>query len=166
MTGQTQLQPITEADFSGVLQALSSTAKGRAFLTEYLRRYRPKETRNLLNALQRIEATVRILRDQAEPERLGEELRRIATTLDIAVEDLRADPAGDGARRTALLVRASADLSALAASLTGQRDADQEDDGPLTRLASPALTDTLDTIEDDLVLLETFDVGAVTGADR
>ena len=118
MSGQMRTEQFSETEFSDLLQALSATAKGRFFLAEFLRRHRPQETRMLLDALRRIEATVELLRDQLEPERLAREMRRIAGNLDIAAEDARQGCADQGdAPLAVLLARASADLEALADSL-------------------------------------------------
>ena len=58
MAGRKKLGPISEPEFANLLQALSSTTKGRLFLEEYRRRCQPAETLGLLNSLSRIEATI------------------------------------------------------------------------------------------------------------
>lgn len=117
MAGQPQSGRLSEPDFDDLLQALSATAKGRLFLSEYLRRFRPHDTRMLLEALHRIEAAMNVLRDQLEPERLAGELRRLATTIEIAASDASAD-AGDGQQRSALLRRVRSDLLVIAGNLS------------------------------------------------
>jgi len=120
MLGQTRLGQISEAEFANLLQALSATAKGRSFLTEYRRRSRPEETDSLLDALQRIEATIATVRDQLQPERIADELQRIAMTLEIATDGAESDPAGDEtARRMALIARVRNEIAALAGGLAG-----------------------------------------------
>jgi hypothetical protein len=120
MAGRPKGGQISEADFSTLLGALSSTAKGRAFLAEYRRRARPNETLSLLDSLQRIEATIGTVRDQLQPERIADELRRIAMTLEIAIEGASTDLAGEeGARRIALIERGRSELTSVAESLAG-----------------------------------------------
>jgi hypothetical protein len=121
MTGRKQLGPISEPEFDSLLQALSSTSKGRSFLDEYLRRFVPEETVQLRHSLSLIEATLGSVRDQLQPTRIADELRHIAMTLDIAIENAHADPEGDDtARRFALCDRARRELATLAHSLAGE----------------------------------------------
>ena len=120
MAGHTSFGRISGSEFFSLLQELSGTSKGRSFLDEYLRRARPQETGSLLDALARIEATIATVRDQLQPQRIADELRRIAMTLEIATEGAAADPAGDEpARRMALIARARQEIAALAAGLAG-----------------------------------------------
>jgi len=118
MAGRTSFDDITESDFENLLRALSANRKGRAFLTEYRRRSLPEETSELLEALERIESTIGGVRDQLKPERIADELLRIAMLLEIAADGTTADPEGDeAARRMALVGRARLELSTLAGSL-------------------------------------------------
>ena len=118
MAGHTSLGRISDPEFFSLLQELSGTSKGRSFLDEYLRRARPQETDSLLEALGRIEATIATVRDQLQPERIADELRRIGMTLEIATDGATVDAAGDeAARRLALVERAGQEIAALAASL-------------------------------------------------
>jgi hypothetical protein len=120
MAGRTSIEHIAESDFRSLLTALSASRKGRAFLTEYRRRSLPAETDELLETLARIESAIGGIRDQLKPERLADELRRIAMFLEIAADGTTADPEGDeAARRMALVGRARLELSMLAASLAG-----------------------------------------------
>ena len=120
MAGRANRGQISESDFSSLLAALSATAKGRAFLAEYQRRARPDDTVLLLGSLQRIEATIGSVRDQLQPERIADELRRVAMTLEIAIEGALSDTAGDeNARRIALVERVRSELMSLAESLAG-----------------------------------------------
>ena len=120
MAGQPSSGRISEAEFADLLGTLSATSKGRAFLAEYRRRARPDETVSLLDSLQRIEATIGSVRDQLQPERIADELRRVAMTLEIAVEGASVETAGDEyLRRIALVERGRAELDALASSLAG-----------------------------------------------
>lgn len=124
MAGQPQSGRLSEAEFDDLLQALSATTKGRLFLGEYMRRFRPQETRVLLEALQRIEAAMNVLRDQLEPERLAGELRRIATTIEIAASDT-ADGAGEVEQRRTLLARIRSDLLMIADDLASAEAPDE-----------------------------------------
>jgi hypothetical protein len=121
MAGEAGVGQIPESDFDSLMQALSATPKGRSFLAEYRKRVRAEETFALLGELRRIEAAIASVRDQLQPERIADELHRVAMTLEIAIEGVEADAAGDEtARRTALISRARAELSGLAASLSGR----------------------------------------------
>jgi hypothetical protein len=136
MAGRNKLGPISEPDFKHLLQTLSATSKGRSFLQEYLRRHVPAENLRLLNSLAQIETTLGAVRDQLQPERIADELRHIAMTLDIAIEGALADPDGDDtARRFALADRARRELATLAHSLqagqTGSADQPAQPSPPL-----------------------------------
>ena len=121
MADRKKFGPISEPDFDNLLQALSSSTKGRAFLDEYRRRCQPAETFGLLQSLSQIESTLGSVRDQLQPERIAGELRHISMTLDIAIEGAPADPEGDEiARRFALCDRARRELAALSHSLAGE----------------------------------------------
>lgn len=120
MAGRADFGQISEREFNSLLQALSSTSKGRAFLNEYRQRSQPEDTLGLIDSLQRIEGTMGAVRDQLQPERIADELRNIAMTLDLAIEGAAVDPEGDDtARRFALADRARHELQTLAASLAG-----------------------------------------------
>lgn len=145
---------IDELEFSSLLQALSASAKGRLFLAEYRRRTRPEETFSLLDSLSRIEATISSVRDQLQPERIGDELRHIAMTLEIALDGAVLDPEGaETARRMALIDRARSELITLAGSLVGEvapPPLDPSDAGAVTE----ALLDAPGLIEDGLAFLD------------
>ena len=148
MADYTPLGQISESDFSVLLKALSSTSKGRAFLNHYRESFRPEETANLLGSLRGIEKTVEDARDQLKPKRIAEELQHIAMSLDLAIDGMDADPAGDEtARRFALADQARRELQTLAATLTdgtsdvtpGARPAQL--DGAVSKSASYTLRD-------------------------
>lgn len=121
MAGRADFGQISEAEFSRLLQVLSSTTKGRAFLARYRASGQPDETRGLLDALQHIEASIGSVRDQLQPERIALELQRIGMTMQIATDGVPTDTDGDEtARRFALIDRARRELSALAESLSGE----------------------------------------------
>ncbi len=120
MAGRKDFGRISEFDFSSLLQALSTTTKGRSFLLEYRRRGQPEETLELLNSLQRIETTIEGVRSQLQPELIAGEIQHVAMTLDIALEGAEIDPEGsETARRFALVERARRELAALSACLVG-----------------------------------------------
>jgi len=121
MGGETSFAQIGEAEYSHLLQTLSATRKGRAFLAEVRRRSRPEEIQTLRRSLQLIQQAINGLRDQLQPARVADELRHIAMTLEIATEGMVADPEGtETARRVALVNRARWELSALAATFAGE----------------------------------------------
>jgi hypothetical protein len=123
MPGREKFGPISELDFDSLLQALSSTTKGRLFLEEYRRRCQPAETLGLLNSLARIEASISAAKGQLQPERIAQELRHIAMTLEISLDGAGANSNGDTtARRFALADRARRELVTLARSLAGEVD--------------------------------------------
>jgi hypothetical protein len=141
MAGRASIGGISEAEFTGLLQALSSTAKGRYFLAEYRRRSRPEETVLLLDAMRRIETAMDCVRDQLQPERIAGELRRVAMTLEIATDGAHADPQGDEpARRMALIDRARQEIAVLAEGLAGGL-------GPLVDIAGEDLIDDSENSE-------------------
>jgi hypothetical protein len=149
MMGRGSFEQIDETDFSSLLEALSATTKGRAFLAELHRRARPAETENLLEALDRIERTMAGVRDQLQPERLAEELRHVSMALEIAAEGVPADMDGDEpARRMALVNRARAELDALVASLAGEIAPAPDLSGAAEAAVVPGM------IEDDVASLD------------
>jgi hypothetical protein len=127
MAGRASFEQISEPDYSNLLQALSASTKGRRFLDEYRRRSRPDEALGLLTSLKRMEATIATVRDQLQPERIAEELLRVAMTLEIALDGAGADPEGsDSSRRFALVDRARLELASLARGLAERADSSPE----------------------------------------
>jgi hypothetical protein len=121
MDDETPFAQIGEGEYSRLLQSLSATMKGRAFLAEVRRRSRPEEIQTLRRSLQLIQQAIHGLRDQLQPARVADELRHIAMTLEIATEGVVADPEGtETARRIALVNSARSELSALAATFAGE----------------------------------------------
>lgn len=134
MADRRKFGALSEPDFESLLQALSSTTKGRSFLDEYRRRCQPAETFGLLQSLSQIESTLGSVRDQLQPERIADELRHVSMTLDIAIEGAAIDAEGDEtARRFALCDRARRELATLARSLEGEVSASPESDQPEAR---------------------------------
>lgn len=121
MAGRAITEPISDAEYRVLLDALSATEKGRLFLEEYRQRNRPQESFTLLESLKRIEAIVATLQEELRPEQLAEELRRVAMTIEIALDGAGADPNGsDAARRFALIGQARIELVSLATALVGR----------------------------------------------
>lgn len=128
MAAHSSAVALSEAEYEGLLTALSMSRKGRMFLSEYVRRSRPSDTTSLLGALQRIEGAMEGARGELAPGRLANELRQVAFMLAIASED--ASPLDEEVRRRlALVERARLDLETLA---------DTFDDGSAPAEASPA----------------------------
>jgi hypothetical protein len=131
MAGRASFGQISESDYSNLLTTLSSTTKGRLFLREYLRRSRPEDLLTLLDSLRRIEATIGIVGDQLQPQRIADEMLNVAMTLELAAEGVAADPAGnEDARRFAMVERARRELTALAKSLAGTNPPTSEKPAP------------------------------------
>jgi hypothetical protein len=119
MAARTSLEALSEIEYSGLLQALSSSGKGRMFLAEYVRRSRPEDTTNLLGALQRIEGAIEGAAGEIKPQRIAAELRQVAFMLAIAAEE--AEPLDEEVRRRlALVAQAKLDLEALADAFDGE----------------------------------------------
>jgi len=97
MASATQSGVLNEREYEALVKALSSTAKGRAFLAEHVERARPDETLKLLGAVQQIESSLSSLREQLVPDRIADEIARIAAELQRLESDagLRAQAIGD-----------------------------------------------------------------------
>ena len=162
----TSFGQIGESDFQNLLQALSATAKGRAFLAEYGRRSRPDETSALLAALERIERNVASVRDQLQPERIAGELRRVAITLEIATAGMDAGQnCRELSRRIELVVRARDEIAALAVGLAG-RAVQPDGPPPQLRRGETGQAATVVAPDDDHAFLEQLYAGAVPLAER
>jgi hypothetical protein len=149
MASRAITEPLSDADYSLLLEALSSSGKGRLFLEEYRRRNRPTESSTLLDSLQRIEAIVATVHEQLLPEQLAEELRRIAMTIEIALDGVDADPkGGDAARRFVLIAQAHKEMASLAASFAGRLAA-----GP-AHAAGPGGPEPIELTSDHVAFLD------------
>lgn len=99
MAGAIKSGLLSQREYDALIRALSATVKGRAFLREFAERSRPLETRNLLDAVRRIETSLSADREQLLPVGIATELDRIAHELerssgasdfpDRAISDLR-----------------------------------------------------------------------------
>ena len=75
-------EPGAEDDYRSFCEALSSTARGRAFLEEFSRRNRQADTETVLNALNRLEATaLSHAATSPEADRIRQDLRALLDTL-------------------------------------------------------------------------------------
>lgn len=72
-------EQVAEGDYQSFCEALSSTARGRAFLEEFARRNRQADTQVVLTALERLEATARA--QSPEADRIRQDLRALLDTL-------------------------------------------------------------------------------------
>lgn len=72
-------EQVAEDDYQSFCEALSSTARGRAFLEEFARRNRQADTQIVLTALDRLEATARA--QSPEADRIRQDLKALLDTL-------------------------------------------------------------------------------------
>ena len=72
-------EQVAEDDYQSFCEALSSTARGRAFLDEFARRNRQADTEVVLTALERLEATARA--QSPEADRIRQDLKALLDTL-------------------------------------------------------------------------------------
>ncbi|WP_168197770.1 hypothetical protein [Pseudolabrys sp. FHR47] len=72
-------EQVAESDYQSFCEALSATARGRAFLEEFARRNRQADTQVVLTALERLEATARA--HSPEADRIRQDLRALLDTL-------------------------------------------------------------------------------------
>ena len=79
---------IAESEYQALAEALSESARGRAFLAEHARRSRSAENNILLTAIERIEAQVRPRQPEREP--LYDELRCVLDDIRTARERIEA----------------------------------------------------------------------------
>ncbi len=89
MAGQERSGRLSDREFETVRGALMATAKGRAFLFEWVERTRADDTRTLFSALERIEENLTLVRDTLKPGAIADDLRRIAQRLDAISGDGR-----------------------------------------------------------------------------
>jgi len=73
------VEQVAEDDYQSFCEALSSTARGRAFLQEFARRNRQADTEIVLTALERLEATARA--HSPEADRIRQDLKALLDTL-------------------------------------------------------------------------------------
>ena len=89
-------------EYRALHEALSESARGRAFLSEYGRRNRDADTEALLAAIERIEARLRA--DASAVQRLRDDLRMLLIAIRLARPDIdAAGPAAKAVKLSALL---------------------------------------------------------------
>jgi hypothetical protein len=84
---------ISEGDYEAIEAAVVETVRGRWFLTEYARRNRVDEVRQMLDGLARLEQTVRNQQLPADPSirLLVQRLKDVSQTLESLAADMRAE---------------------------------------------------------------------------
>ena len=93
---------VAESDYQSVCEAISASARGRAFLDEYARRNRHADTEVLLAAIERVEARLRA--DGTALERLRDDLRMLLIGIRLARPEIdAAGPLTKVAKLTSLL---------------------------------------------------------------
>ena len=94
-----------EDDYRSFCDALSSTARGRAFLEEFSRRNRQADTETVLNALNRLEATaLSHAATSPEADRIRQDLRALLDTLRTARPQTENSPTAIKAATLAALI--------------------------------------------------------------
>ena len=93
---------LNDDDYRTLCEALSESARGRAFLAEYARRNRHADTEALLEAIERIEARLRT--DASAVQRLRDDLRMLLIAIRLARPEIdAAGPAAKAVKLAALL---------------------------------------------------------------
>lgn len=122
----------SEDDYRTFCDALTTSARGRAFLAEYARRNRHADTEILLAALARLEARLRA--DGSAQDRLRGELRMLLIAIRLARPEL------DGASPTAKAAKLAALVELLERRIDAMVEAkpDEKPDEKPAELAPPA----------------------------
>ena len=104
---------VAESDYQSVCEAISASARGRAFLDEYARRNRHADTEVLLAAIERVEARLRA--DGTALERLRDDLRMLLIGIRLARPEIdAAGPLTRVAKLTSLLTLMEQRIDAMA----------------------------------------------------
>jgi hypothetical protein len=104
---------VAESDFQSVYDAISASARGRAFLDEYARRNRHADTEMLLVAIEQVEARLRA--DGTALERLRDDLRMLLIGIRLARPEIdAAGPLTKVAKLTSLLALMEQRIDAMA----------------------------------------------------
>ena len=113
MAGAIESGLLSEREYDALIRALSATVKGRAFLRELAERSRPEETRNLLEAVRQIEASLSVVREHLVPGKIAQDLQQIADALQSSPDnpDLRNRAVSDLNRLAVDLLRMDATSS-------------------------------------------------------
>jgi chemotaxis regulatin CheY-phosphate phosphatase CheZ len=90
-------QPLSETDYEAIEAAVMETTRGRWFLTEYARRNRTADTRQILSAIERLENTVSGERASLGLERVRVDLMEMARAIARTKTEIAAlRPNGEG----------------------------------------------------------------------
>jgi hypothetical protein len=93
MAAARRTQAPNESDYQAFCSALTSSARGRDFLSEYARRNRNSDTQVLLDALSRLEAHIRA--DRSAAEQLRDQLRMLLIAIRLARPEIDSGAAPD-----------------------------------------------------------------------
>jgi hypothetical protein len=99
-----QLSDAPEGDYQAFCEALSASARGRAFLAEYTRRNRNADTEQLLTAIERLQSLVTANATPQTSEPLKQELRALLDEITAAQSDLEASILATKAEKLAGLI--------------------------------------------------------------
>jgi hypothetical protein len=95
-------QAPSEGDYQAFCSALTSSARGRDFLSEYARRNRNSDTQVLLDALSRLEAHIRA--DRSAAEQLRDQLRMLLIAIRLARPEIDSGAAPERMSKLRLLL--------------------------------------------------------------
>jgi hypothetical protein len=95
---------VVESDYQAFSAALSESARGRAFLTEYARRNRHADTGMLLTALDRLEAQMHRHAAAPEADRIRQELRALLAAIQATRPEIDDSPNAIRAAKFAALL--------------------------------------------------------------
>ena len=114
---------LSERAFSALHEALSQSARGRAFLAEYTRRNRQADTEVLLTAIGRLEA--RLQADASAAQRLRKDLRMLVSAIRLARPEIDSgEPPARAAKLGKLLDLLEQRIDAMAGATTAMPTAE------------------------------------------
>jgi len=127
-----------ENGFAALHEALSQSARGRAFLAEFSRRNRQADTETLLAAIARLEA--RLQADASATQRLRDDLRMLVSAVRLARPEIdAASPPARAAKLGKLLDLLQHRLDALAGAPSAAPTAEPAERGAADKTARPSL---------------------------
>lgn len=130
-------EALHELEYQALIDALSESARGRAFLAEHTRRTRAAETSTLLAALERIEALVRMQGASAAAHPARTELQALLDDLRAARPTVEISPLPTkAAQLTALLDLLESRLAEVLESRHDAAETDGATPGDKTRLSA------------------------------
>ncbi len=154
MAGMAWPCELGDREYQEILDALSSTAKGRSFLSEYARRQRPADLKTLIASMRRLETHIALVRDELLPDSVPQELTDLAGRLASVARLCRSDAAQSELASLQMELRGLAAALAGAAAEAPRRPA-PTDAGAADIFApeTPRARAASDEVEDDLVLV-------------